>query len=74
MSFEKSTGSRVPPDITSPASCAVCGCRLQKLDEIEGWSHYSSAEPGQDARGCRTACLDKVHDRLGQPREDAVPS
>jgi hypothetical protein len=74
MSLEKTTAFRVPPDITSPASCAVCGCRLEKIEDVEAWQHFRAGIDGQDARGCRTACLGKTHDRFGQPIGDLVPA
>jgi len=74
MALEKTSAFMVPPDISRPASCALCGCRLEKIEGREGWRHYASGESGQDARGCRTACLDRVHDRLGQPRDELVPA
>jgi hypothetical protein len=38
------------------------------------WVHYPSATPGQDARGCRPACVDQAHDTTGQPVADLLIS
>lgn len=56
-----------PPDPLGPVSCATCGCRLVDAGaDGTAWRHFSSLHPGQDARGCRTACVDAVHDRDGR--------
>lgn len=56
-----------PRDPSGPATCAVCGCRL--TESIAGdrrvWRHFASLHPGQDARGCRTRCVDALHGRDG---------
>ena len=74
MSLEKTSVFIVPADVRGPTSCFVCGCRLERIEGIEGWRHYRSNEAAQDGRGCRTACLDIVHDGSGRPLEGAVPS
>ena len=56
-----------PPDPTGPITCAICGCRLIDAEGIDGpaWRHFPSLHPGQDARGCRTSCVDDLHGRDG---------
>jgi transcription initiation factor TFIIIB Brf1 subunit/transcription initiation factor TFIIB len=60
-----------PPDPSGPVSCAMCGCRLVDAESLNGpaWRHFPSLHPGQDARGCRTVCVDELHDRRGQAIE-----
>ena len=57
-----------PPDPAGPITCAICGCRLVESDGLDGagWRHFSSLHPGQDARGCRTGCVDELHGRDGR--------
>jgi hypothetical protein len=57
-----------PPDPSGPVSCAICGCRLVDAEDPKGpaWRHFPSLHPGQDARGCRTVCVDDLHDRSGR--------
>jgi len=44
------------------------------LLETETWQHFPSGTVGQDARGCRTACADELHDRFGRTQiSDAGP-
>lgn len=52
------------PDARGPVTCHTCGCRLREVSP-ETWRHFESDTPGQDARGCRPACADAPHDRLG---------
>ena len=59
------------PDARGPITCQTCGCRLEQV-ETETWRHFSSATPGQDARGDRPACVDADHDRFGYAFEDAA--
>ncbi|MEP7360497.1 MAG: hypothetical protein ABI744_02850 [Chloroflexota bacterium] len=56
-------------DSAGPVTCASCGCRLDGLDgSMDGaYRHFQSMKPGQDARGCRTDCVDAVHDHDGLP-------
>ena len=55
-----------PPDPQGPVTCASCGCRLEEAgSDGTAWRHFSSLHPGQDARGCRTACTDALHARDG---------
>ena len=54
-----------PPDARGPVTCDTCGCRLV-LVETEVWRHFPSNVAGQDARGCRPACADALHDRFGR--------
>jgi hypothetical protein len=63
-----------PPDAGGPISCATCGCRLVQAGDSGAWVHYPSATPGQDARGCRPACVDQAHDTTGQPVADLLIS
>jgi hypothetical protein len=51
-----------------PVTCSVCGCRLVGLSGLldGAYRHFPSMKPGQDARGCRTACFDALHDRDGR--------
>ena len=65
---------RPPPDVTGPVSCHVCGCRLMASADGEGWQHYPSPDPTRDARGCRPACIDRIHDRSGHALEDLIPA
>ena len=53
------------PDARGPVTCDTCGCRLV-LVETEIWRHFPSDTPGRDARGCRPACADSLHDRFGR--------
>jgi hypothetical protein len=55
-------------DASGPVTCAACGCRLLPLSgPLDGaYRHYPSMTPGQDARGCRTACADELHDHDGR--------
>lgn len=55
-------------DGAGPVTCAACGCRLVGLSgELDGlYRHFPSMKPGQDARGCRPACVDELHDREGR--------
>lgn len=44
-----------------PVTCLTCGCRLTPATDFEGsWRHFQ-IRPGQDARGCRPACLEELH-------------
>ena len=52
-------------DARGPVTCDTCGCRLV-LVETEVWRHFPSGIAGQDARGCRPACADALHDRFGR--------
>jgi hypothetical protein len=56
-------------DVAGPVTCAACGCRLVGLSGLldGAYRHFPSMQPGQDARGCRTACVDALHDRDGRP-------
>lgn len=55
------------PDPRGPVTCATCGCRLVEAGtDRTAWRHFSSLHPGQDARGCRTDCVDAVHGRDGR--------
>ena len=60
-----------PPDRCGPVTCATCGCRLTEIHGFDGraWRHFPSLHPGQDARGCRPHCVERVHDRDGTPSE-----
>ena len=60
-----------PPDPSGPVTCLTCGCRLTELAGFDGsaWRHFPSLHPGQDARGCRPRCIDRVHGRDGKPSE-----
>lgn len=54
------------PDPQGPTTCATCGCRLTEAgSDGSSWRHFSSLHPGQDARGCRTSCVDAIHGRDG---------
>lgn len=57
-----------PTGADSPVSCAVCGCRLMAASGRDdgAWRHFPSLHAGRDARGCRPACVDALHDRGGQ--------
>ena len=48
----------------APVTCATCGCRLNDL----GGGTYGHFQPlgGRDARGCRVACVDQLHDARGR--------
>jgi hypothetical protein len=48
----------------SPVTCSACGCRLERAEDLRGWLHFSPMA-GRDARGCRVACADEVHDARG---------
>jgi hypothetical protein len=60
-----------PPDANGPVTCDTCGCRLV-VTELETWHHFPSLHPGQDARGCRPACVDAEHDRHGRTLQQDV--
>lgn len=36
------------------------------------YRHYASMIPGQDARGCKPACVDALHDHAGLPIVEAA--
>jgi hypothetical protein len=57
-----------------PVTCAACGCRLDALTgPMDGtYRHYTSMNPGQDARGCKPACVDSLHDHDGLPVVEAA--
>ena len=63
-----------PPDPSGPVSCAICGCRMVDAEGLDGpaWRHFPSLHPGQDARGCRTVCVNDLHDRSGRVIEASV--
>jgi hypothetical protein len=51
---------------TGPVTCAACGCRLEaSADGRQAWFHFAPMG-GRDARGCRVACADSVHDAAGR--------
>ena len=54
-------------DAAGPVTCAACGCRLVGLSGLldGAYRHFPSMKSGQDARGCRTECVDALHDRDG---------
>jgi hypothetical protein len=54
-------------DAAGPVTCATCGCRLVALSGLldGAYRHYPSMKQGQDARGCRPACVDALHDHDG---------
>jgi hypothetical protein len=60
-----------PPDPSGPVTCETCGCRLTELAGFDGgaWRHFPSLHAGQDARGCRPHCIDRIHGRDGRPSE-----
>jgi len=49
---------------SAPVTCSACGCRLEATDGT--WRHFNPLG-GRDARGCRVACVDAVHDETGHP-------
>jgi hypothetical protein len=51
----------------SPVACAVCGCRLTPASgsSDSGWRHLPSLDRQRDARGCRPACIEGLHDADG---------
>jgi hypothetical protein len=55
-------------DAAGPVTCAACGCRLVGLSGLldGAYRHFPSMKSGQDARGCRTDCVDSLHDRDGR--------
>lgn len=55
-------------DAAGPVTCAVCGCRLVGLTGLldGAYRHFHSLKAGQDARGCRTHCVDALHDHEGR--------
>lgn len=55
-------------DSAGPITCAACGCRLLGLaGKDDGvYRHFTSMISGQDARGCRVACVDALHDHDGR--------
>ena len=60
-----SDGRTAGPDIgDSPVTCSACGCRLEHAADLNGWLHFAPMA-GRDARGCRVACADEVHDARG---------
>jgi hypothetical protein len=59
------TGYRTRAEVAGgPVTCATCGCRLVALPD-GGFGHYG-ALGGRDARGCRVACVNDVHDASGR--------
>ena len=62
------TGFRTRGEPRGPVTCDACGCRLQPAGSAgpgERWVHFG-AMGGRDARGCRVACVDLVHDSSGR--------
>jgi hypothetical protein len=53
-----------------PVTCANCGCRLASVND-DTYAHFNPLG-GRDARGCRVACADAIHDRDGRPVSIAV--
>jgi hypothetical protein len=51
-----------------PVTCEACGCRLVGLSGLldGAYRHFASMKPGQDARGCRPACVEALHDHAGR--------
>jgi hypothetical protein len=49
---------------SAPVTCVTCGCRLDDL----GDGSYGHFQPlgGRDARGCRVACVELLHDSWGR--------
>ena len=78
---DSSVTSFLPPrDASGPVSCSVCGCRLMALTGSEDglYRHFPSLHARQDARGCRTVCVDALHGTdgralLGGPRGGEAP-
>jgi hypothetical protein len=61
-----------PRRATGPITCAACGCRLMTTED-GSYRHHPSPHPGRDARGCRPACVDAVHDAAGVMTVEATP-
>ena len=61
-------------DAAGPVTCSACGCRLLGLTGKDDgvYRHYSSMTVGQDARGCRVACVDALHDHEGNAIAEAA--
>jgi hypothetical protein len=61
-------------DSAGPVTCAACGCRLVGLTGKDDgvYRHFTSMNPGQDARGCRVACVDALHDHEGRALAEAT--
>jgi hypothetical protein len=61
-------------DSAGPVTCAACGCRLVGLTgPMDGtYRHFTSMNPGQDARGCRVECVDALHDHDGRAIAEAA--
>jgi hypothetical protein len=61
-------------DSAGPVTCAACGCRLEGLTgSMDGaYRHFTSMKQGQDARGCRVACVDALHDHEGRTIAEAA--
>jgi hypothetical protein len=57
-----------------PVTCAACGCRLVGLTGLldGAYRHFPSLKSGHDARGCRPACVDALHDHDGRPLASSV--
>jgi hypothetical protein len=54
-------------DSAGPVTCAACGCRLESLaGSMDGTYRHFGSMSGQDARGCRVACVDALHDHEGR--------
>lgn len=54
------------PAKSGPVVCASCGCRLTPATDSRGaWVHFAPIA-GRDARGCRVACADSIHDAEGR--------
>ena len=47
-------------------TCGSCGCRLDPIPSEAGAYRHFGAIGGRDARGCRTACVEMVHDASGR--------
>jgi hypothetical protein len=57
-----------------PVTCAACGCRLVGLTGLldGAYRHFPALKSGHDARGCRPACVDALHDHAGRPLASSV--
>ena len=62
-------------DSVGPVTCSGCGCRLVGLTGLldGAYRHFPSMKPGHDARGCRVACVDALHDHDGRPLLSGAP-
>lgn len=64
MTYPAFSSDGSPETVGGPVTCNTCGCRLERAEDLTGWLHFAPMA-GRDARGCRIACADEIHDARG---------